>query len=226
MKKIALLISLITLINVCGAFGAEPVDVVKDSAKKLGGKASYSWTSTSSGKPEIRMGPLEGKAEKNGFTYCKFTFADNQIETAFKGTKSALNREGQWESAEELEASNAAIARRLKDFKAPVAEAEDLADKAKNLHGDTEGLYSGELSPEGVKEVLSRWRRTEASGTKGTIKFWIKNGLLTKYEYNVQGTVTGSDQNEVEIDRTTTVEIKDVGATKVSVPEEAKKKLS
>ena len=32
--------------------------------------------------------------------------------------------------------------------------------------------------------------------------------------------------NDVEVDRTTTVEIKDVGITKVSVPEAATKKLS
>lgn len=33
------------------------------------------------------------------------------------------------------------------------------------------------------------------------------------------------NNNDIDIDRTTTVEIKDVGATKLSVPEEAKKKL-
>ena len=32
--------------------------------------------------------------------------------------------------------------------------------------------------------------------------------------------------NDREIDRTTTVEIKDVGTTKLTVPDEAKKKLS
>jgi hypothetical protein len=32
--------------------------------------------------------------------------------------------------------------------------------------------------------------------------------------------------NDVEIDRTTTTEIKDVGSTKVEIPDEAKKKLS
>jgi hypothetical protein len=32
--------------------------------------------------------------------------------------------------------------------------------------------------------------------------------------------------NEIDLDRTTTVEVKDVGTTKVEVPEAAKKKLS
>jgi hypothetical protein len=41
----------------------------------------------------------------------------------------------------------------------------------------------------------------------------------------VQGSMTFND-NDVEIDRTTTVEIKDAGKTEVKVPEEALKKLS
>jgi hypothetical protein len=36
----------------------------------------------------------------------------------------------------------------------------------------------------------------------------------------------GQDATEIEINRTTTVEIKDVGTTTVTVPDEAKKKLS
>ncbi|MBC8002999.1 MAG: hypothetical protein H7X97_10475 [Opitutaceae bacterium] len=59
---------------------------------------------------------------------------------------------------------------------------------------------------------------------KGSVKFWVKDGSLAKYEYNVQGTMSFGG-NSIEINRTTTVEIKDVGTTKVEVPEEAKKKL-
>ena len=57
------------------------------------------------------------------------------------------------------------------------------------------------------------------------MKFWLKDGLLTKYEFNVKGTMSFNG-NEFDNDRTTTVEIKNVGSTKVEVPEEAKKKLS
>ena len=53
---------------------------------------------------------------------------------------------------------------------------------------------------------------------KGSVKFWIKNGVLTKYQYNVQGTINRNDE-DVDIDRTTTVEIKDVGTTKITVPD-------
>ena len=79
--------------------------------------------------------------------------------------------------------------------------------------------------------MLARGRRPggnapEASGAKGTVKFWVKDGALAKYEYNVQGKVTGRDDQEFDVNRTTTVEIKEVGKTKLTLPEEAKKKLS
>jgi hypothetical protein len=57
------------------------------------------------------------------------------------------------------------------------------------------------------------------------MKFWIKDGSLTKYEFKVSG--KREIQGEVrDIERTTKVEIKDVDTTKLTVPEEAKKKLS
>jgi hypothetical protein len=64
----------------------------------------------------------------------------------------------------------------------------------------------------------------EISNAKGSAKFWIKDGLLSKYEFKVSGKIS-FDGNDREVDRATTVEIKDVGTTKVEIPEEAKKKL-
>ena len=65
----------------------------------------------------------------------------------------------------------------------------------------------------------------EISGAKGSVKFWVKDGLLSKYEIKVQGKVTVNG-NDREVDRTTKIEIKDIGSTKIEVPEDAKKKLS
>ena len=115
-------------------------------------------------------------------------------------------------------------------MKAPAAEAEFLAGKAKELKAGEGGLYSGDLSEEAVKEIFGRFRRgasgPEAKNAKGWVKFWIKDGLLAKYQLNTQGTVAfGQDGQEMEVNRTTTVEIKDVDATKVTLPEAARKKL-
>ena len=91
--------------------------------------------------------------------------------------------------------------------------------------------YSSELTEEGAKALLTFRPRggggegPTASEAKGSIKFWLKEGVLSKYEFKVTGKVNFNG-NDRDVDRTTTVEIKDVGTTKVEVPEEAKKKLN
>jgi hypothetical protein len=150
-----------------------------------------------------------------------------------KGGKGAVtNQDGGWQSLSDLENEEgfgrfrAIMAR---NFKAPAAQAAELAAGVKELKKDGES-YSGELTEEGAKTLLSFGRRGGADGptvsnAKGSAKFWVKDGVLSKYEYKVKGTRTFNG-NDMEIDRTTTIEIKDVGTTKVEVPEDAKKKLS
>ena len=67
---------------------------------------------------------------------------------------------------------------------------------------------------------------TVAPGASGSVKFWLSKGELTKYEVEIRGKIMLKDYaQEVLVDRTTTVTISDVGATKVTLPEAAKKKL-
>jgi hypothetical protein len=62
------------------------------------------------------------------------------------------------------------------------------------------------------------------SDAKGTIKFWVKDGMIVKVESTLQGKMA-IGQREMEINRTATTEFKDVGSTKLELPDEAKKKL-
>ena len=105
-------------------------------------------------------------------------------------------------------------------------QAAELATFAKELKKDGD-TYSSDLSEDGAKTLL-RFRRggdgPAVSNAKGSVKFSLKDGALVKYEFKVQGTINFGG-NDVDVDRATTVEIKDVGKTKVEVPEEAKKKL-
>lgn len=126
-------------------------------------------------------------------------------------------------------------ARMLRNYQLPAAEASGLVDKLKEVKPTPDGSYGGELTEDGVKEILSRGRggrggganAPAVSGAKGSVRFWLKDGLLHKYEYQVQGTMTiGQNQREIEVNRTMTVEIKGVDGTKVDVPEDARKKLS
>ena len=69
-------------------------------------------------------------------------------------------------------------------------------------------------------------RAAEAPVASGLVKFWVK-ARKQATEFIVRGKITtGEEKREVDLSRTTTVEIKEVGSTKVSLPEDAKKKLS
>ena len=59
---------------------------------------------------------------------------------------------------------------------------------------------------------------------KADVKFILKDGALVRYVVHAKGVITfGGNENEFE--RIATIELKDVGTTKLEVPEAAKKKL-
>ena len=98
--------------------------------------------------------------------------------------------------------------------------------------------YVGELTEKGAKALVSFGRsrgrgadgsdtpeRPQPTGLKVTAKFWVKDGVLTKSESVVAGKIKFGER-EFDLGRTTSVEIKDVGSTKIDVPDDIKAKLS
>jgi hypothetical protein len=235
MKQQVLFGTLALLVGSLMAANAAPKDDVSAAAKKLADKDNYSWKqkTENAGGGGFGGGASEGKVEKDGYLWVSMTMRDNTIEAVKKGDKGAIKTEDGWKSISEATSGDPGpatfLARRLQTFKAPAAQVEDLAGKVKELKQE-DGVYSGELTEEGAKSQLMFGGRggangPEVSGAKGAAKFWVKDGLLSKYEVKVQGKVSFNG-NDRDVDRTTTVEIKDIGSTKVQVPDEAKKKLS
>jgi hypothetical protein len=236
MKKQSLFCALTLLAGSLVLAQAAPQDEIKAAAKMLGD--NYSWKSTTENANGRNFGgPTEGK-RANGTTFISMTRRDNTVEAVLVSTnKGALNTDEGWRSLSEAAEDNggggfnctAFTARLLQNYKAPADEAVELAGDAQGLKQDGD-VISGALTEAGAKSLLS-FRRGRGNGNgpdisnaKGSVKFWVKDGTLTKYESKVQGTVSFNG-NDREVDRTTTVEIKDVGTTKVEVPEDAKKKL-
>ena len=236
MKRNTLFTAMALLAGSLLAADSSPKDDVASAAKKLGEKPNYSWKTTVV-VPEgsqFRPGPTNGKTEKDGFTHVTSSFGDNTAQTVLKGDKGAVtNQEGEWQSLAEVEQEEgfgrfrAMMARNLRT---PAVQAAELAAATKDLKKDGDA-YSGELTEEGAKTFLS-FRPRGAGGdgpaisnAKGSVKFWLKDGELSKYEFKVSGKVSFNG-NDRDVDRATTVEIKDVGTTKIEVPEAAKKKLS
>src|SRR5262249_23100054 len=112
----------------------------------------------------------------------------------------------------------------VRNMRPAAGEATNLVGFAKEIKKDGD-TYSGDLTDDGVKQLLTFRRDGQVTNPKGSVKFWLKDGKLTKYEFKLKGAVDFGG-NTFDNDRTSTVEIKDVGTTKVEVPEEAKKKAS
>ena len=215
---------------------ADPVAAVATATKQLNEKPNYTWTTStkeadgSAGK----LGTIEGKAEKDGVTSLNFTVGGIiPVEVCMKGEKGAAKAMSGWQTFDEIAQEGgtpATIVRYLRSYQTPAAESAGLAGKVKEFKG-AGGAITGELNEDAViEQLLVGTRKREGqeppqtTDAKGVIKFWIKDGALTKYELNVQGKVTAGDRQS-DINRTTTVEIKDVGATKLEVPAAAKEKL-
>jgi hypothetical protein len=211
-------------------------DDVAAAAKKLGAADSYSWTITSEG-GQRNAGPSHGKIQKDGLVWIEMATRNGTTEGYVKAGKGVIKTEDGWQSLDD--AANAGgggggggrggMAGRLRNFKAPAMQVSDIVGQTKDLT-KTGDAYSGDLTEQGAKAQLTFGRRNggEAptiSGAKASVKFWIKDGMITKYEVHVSGTVSMGG-NDRDIDRTTTTEIKDVGTTKITVPDEAKQKMS
>ncbi len=234
MKKQLLFGTFAFLIGSLAAY-ADPKDDVTAAAKKLADKDNYAWkqTTENAGGGGFGAGTSEGKYEKNGNLWLSMPMRDNTVEAVKQGEKGAIKTQDGWQSLSDATSGDPGpamfIARRVQNFKAPAAQVEDLAGKVKELKKEGD-VYSGDLTEDGAKSQLMFGGRgggngPEISGAKGSVKFWVKDGLLSKYEVKVKGTVSFNG-NDRDIDRTTTVEIKDIGTTKVQVPDDAKKKMS
>jgi hypothetical protein len=238
MKSLMMLATTLAASTTLLAADATGTNDVKSAVQKLAAADNYSWTTTTESS-RFSPGPSHGKTEKGGYTYVDFSFQDNTIETVIKGGKGAIKTEDGWQSLEDAAKDNGEggfnprmfMARRMQNYKVPAVEAEDIAGKAKDL-AKADDAYAGDLTEAGAKSLLAIGGRRgggqapEISNAKGSAKFWIKDGLLTKYQFKLEGTMKNRDGEDMEMDRTTTVEIKDVGTTKITVPDEAKSKMS
>lgn len=218
---------------------ADVRDKVTTAAKQLGDKTGYSWT-TSTRESDGRggpLGPIDGKTEKGGVTWLSFVIGGLPVEVYMQGTNGTAKAFEGWQTFDEVArtgATPAAVIRYLRSYQTPVAEAAALAAKTKDLKLVDDAL-SGELPGDMVKEMLLLGARRrdgqepEVTDAKGTIKYWLKDGALARYEINIQGKVTTGDRQSAislsNVNRTIKVEIKDVGATKLEVPAEAKQKM-
>jgi hypothetical protein len=227
---------------------AADVDDAQAAAKKLADAANYSWSSAVTG-GRGNQDPVEYKTEKDGFTTFTFTgFQGDTTDVVLKGGKGVAKMADGWKTQAELQkaADDAGgfspemmVLSRITSFATPAAQAKTLLEKAQNVKktGDT---FSGDVAQAAAVELMSMGRggRGGAPGgaaggapaptvanAKGTIKITVTDGAMSKMEIHLTGT-RSRNGTDTPVDQTTTITIKDVGKTKVTAPDDAKKKLN
>lgn len=242
-RNIIMLCALTAL--VLPARAAEPQETVGGAIKALAAKGNYSWSTTSEmANSQFPATTTKGKTEKDGFTFLTSEGRNGEIQAVKKGDKGVLKTDEGWKTAEELRQASQGQGRggfgrtRLLTAPAPATEAEELLKGAKELKAGEDGVYSSALTEQAAKDLAGFFgrrggrggqggqgnTRPEPKDAKGTVKFWVKDGVLVKMELKTSAKITIREE-EREIDRITTTEISDVGSTKVEVPEDAKKLL-
>lgn len=85
---------------------AAPADDLAAAAKKLSEAPNYAWTATTEmANSQFPAMPVDGVAEKGGYTVTTRSFNGNTSQTVRKGTEVVMqNREGDWVTMEEMRA--------------------------------------------------------------------------------------------------------------------------
>jgi hypothetical protein len=245
MKRLALIAAATLAAGVLDAAAPSPNDTAAAAIKALAAQPNYSWNATVDSTGGFRPGPTTGKTEKDGYTSVTMTMRDSPLQIILQGDKMVVKSPFAtgWQTVAELTAAadnNADgppnmgrfFARMVQNAKAtPTVQATNLLAGAANLTTASDGSIGGNLTVAAVTGMLSfgpppgGGPAPTIANPNGSVKVWVTNGVLSKYQYNLQGGIDFNG-NSFDINRTTTVVISDVGATKVEVPDEAKQKIN
>jgi hypothetical protein len=227
---------------------ADVKDDVTSAVNALTNSGNFSWTqNVDDPNNQFISGTTEGKT-KDGLIYTSRDFNGSTFEVIVKGTNGAMNR-GQgdgWQTPEEMAAANGGGGGGGRGFgrggfarfvRTPTTQVTDVLKDVQGLKQDGDA-YVGDLTDDGAKTLAQPFRGRRGGGgggggftppevtdAKATVKFWIKDGKLSRFQFHVTGKTTDQDNNPVDVDRTTTVDIKDVGSTKIDVPADVLKKI-
>lgn len=221
------------------ALAAEPKEELVAAVKKLAEAPNYSWSTKVEG--GFSAGAGEGRTQKDGTSRLRVALGDDTYDVVIRDGKGAAKGAGGWASAAELNrdadedsanfSAERFLASTIANFKTPAAQALELCEGVSSVHKDGEAFIA-DLPADAVKRLLATLRRRSATSGQqvevnepvGSLKCTVRDGRLAKIEIHVQGSVKFNG-NERKIDRTTITEIRNVGRTRVEVPEEAKAKL-
>jgi hypothetical protein len=231
--SIALTIGLLAVTSASSVFAdTNNVASVNDALTKLEAADNYSWTVTLQlPNAPFTPSPVSGTTEKDGYSMVSQDFNGNTMQAVFKGDKAAIKGQDDWQSMADADDQTAMMGGWLVSPGTPVTEARKILKDAGTLSADTNGVISGDLTPAGATDMMTFPARNgntppPPKNAKGSVKFWVNaDGTLAKFETHLDGQVSFGDQGPQDFESIRTVEIRDVGTTKVAIPDGAVKAL-
>ncbi|NIP97741.1 MAG: hypothetical protein GWO24_31625 [Akkermansiaceae bacterium] len=208
---------------------AEPKDELANAARKLASAKNYTWTSSMAwGDREPRT--TTARKGSGGHTHLTIPMRDNSVEVLVRHGKAAVKTEDAWQLADpEAEGDENRrlrwMGRMASRYEAPTDRITEIINGIAEIKME-EGTYSARLTEDAAKSLMTFRRGRDGGeapaieGAAGSAKFLIKDGVLAKYELQLSGKMTWNDQ-ERDMNRTTTVEFSKVGSTSFDIPEEA-----
>lgn len=216
---------------------ANPTADLTAAAEKLAAATSYSWSQTSSFGGNFGDRTTSGKKGKGGYLLVTMPGRDQDFQVLSRKGKAAMQRDGAWvvpDPEGEEQGPGRWIARMVQNLKEPIADAKDLASKAKDLKLEN-GSFKGSLDEATAKELMSfrgfgrrggggggggQGGPPEVSGASGTVTFTVTDGVLSGYELTLTGRMNFRGEDR-DVNRTTKVSFTGVGSTSFDIPEAA-----
>lgn len=215
-----------------GHFDQRNIDELTDAINALASQDNYQWSTSIEGGDNRRVprSTINGSTQNDGLTHAIVNSRRRDTHVVIQGdVASVTDRDGRWETVSLLDEgfrSNGFASTTAKRIRIPHIHAQQLAQHVNNpLTKDQQ--VSGELDTAFVTQQMQSLGREGDTlrDPKGQIRFWIDDGVLQKYEYQLTGSFeNGSRQRTVSLK--TTVDISNVGNAKLELPRGAKDALA
>jgi hypothetical protein len=218
------------------------------AAQRLSVASNYAWQATIR-PPHISNAvqrTMNGRTEKSGYTLITDSIGSEVVaRVAWKGTNIVgHNSEGRWipyffpyrltpHRSPPINVTDFpmvaipdysgldSVSLDMAPIKTPAVDIAQLLGEALEVKNEVDG-FSGDLTGAAVFALLTGEGVGEISGEKaGRLRIWVLDGCVVKYEYSAKVILASGGVRQASAQ----IVIKDIGTTKVEVPEEALKLL-
>ncbi|HAM70269.1 MAG TPA: hypothetical protein DCM86_01325 [Verrucomicrobiales bacterium] len=229
----------------CGASraaDATPIEEIHAAVKKLALATNYSWSihteNVNTNSTRKAPSPVDGKTSSEGITALVFHRPDTTLEVYLRQTNGVVKLKDQWKTLKDAAEINEPagrnparyLAKMATAYRTPAEDARVLMASMVKVEKVVDAI-EGDLTSTATHDLIANGSRRGDNLPPGltdphaSVKFWIKEGSVERFQYHISGSMTFG-ATEVKLDRLTTVEIKDVGTTKLEVPDEVKRLLA